>query len=496
MGGNLTGGASGEATKREIVESRLITGALISSVGVGVLLMVLATLQAKWFDDSAPPFSPFLIVIPVALAVAAFYWLVNLAPPWKFFMRRPQAAAEGAGMRPRPPALRLLLFRGFVTAWVTALICIAISALAFGELSRAARTPASLDRYVLSLPMITGSSGNLTAPQSPTVQKSQDAVLVWWVTRQHHELPAGTLPTFLGGLFIITFGLWFPHIVLSQATGAMGLGEKLVAPILGLALVGLGATQQADAAKVEQDVQLVKGGYPAVLGLTPGQKQIKLAMADQPSKPGGDDSDWPRAPDSSKPPSVSGQGGSTYLLNLQGLSPDSISNLESQLARVSDDLEKSNSSAGASAKALADVSAQLQSALRDIENKTRNPLTADDITNLKAKLISLDSNVADLERSAQSNLQTLADTHRTDCVLLVAEGRDLNLLNSTLLDNAKAQDKARHDFFAIPPWQRMFRRAPPGGNADRLQAEQLRLPVEKIQRKSDALQCGATVQSE
>jgi hypothetical protein len=113
------------------------------------------------------------------------------------------------------------------------------------------------------------------APQAP--QQSAPALVLWRTSVNAPDPTQGFLPIVLGGLMISAFGVWFPRINLVSANDKnFGSIEKLIAPVLSLALVGAGAGAQVDASHVIANKALTEQGLPPTISAI-GQPPVYLA---------------------------------------------------------------------------------------------------------------------------------------------------------------------------------------------------------------------------
>jgi hypothetical protein len=110
-----------------------------------------------------------------------------------------------------------------------------------------------------------------TAPAAPTT------VLTWSIDRERTPLPHGIPAIFLGGLFTAAFGIWFARMG-DGADKSIAIGEKLLAPVLSLGLIGFGASQHAEATKEEKDIRLAERGLPPILNVPDGQKGLAVRL--------------------------------------------------------------------------------------------------------------------------------------------------------------------------------------------------------------------------
>lgn len=221
------------ATVRTARGVRNILAAFITAVGFAFLVIAVNALRPDWFEAPWRIYSPFFSLTCFGLGVIAWFCAVN--PPAA--LRAP--GEHHALLRPSRVLLGL-------AALSVVLGCVGLYAMC-------ARTNATApyDQYALSLAPPDG---------DPKVQRS---VLFWWVKRDQSAVPAGALPMFLGSLLAVGFGVWFPKIGLASSSGALGAAEKYVAPLLSLALVGIGANQQSDAVRANMDKILIQEGRPA-----------------------------------------------------------------------------------------------------------------------------------------------------------------------------------------------------------------------------------------
>jgi hypothetical protein len=448
--------------------TRWLMGMFISAVGVGVLVLVLAILQSRWFGDKAAPFSPFLVVVPVVIAAVAFFWIVNRDDnirPAAVGSSGPGSGKDIEADEPRR-SVRIATSAPYGTMLAIAVCAVFLSAAALLVLNFAAQTSPTFDRFALSLPVVNSPLGNSSDAQQSTAPSVPDAVLVWWVKRGHDALPAGTLPTALGGLFIVAFGIWFPRITLPTASGGMTISEKLIAPVLGIALVGIGASQQADAAKADQDVALARQGLPAIVRLSPEQRQLNTTMSNETSN--------------------------VYVVGRDTISPEALAYLKDETQKVTGDLDSEDTAVGKMKGTLSAIDTDLTAISVDLSHRVQSPVTADDVAAVKSRLSSLDGRIETLNAAAEPQLQELAVSRQRGCNLLGLEVTDFDPKIAAALLRAGQAD-SMHEAFINEPWYKhLFKSAPASGDLDRLEVNELQAERGTVDQQFKVLCDGST----
>lgn len=253
-------------------ETQRIVGGLIAAGGIGLIVLAIASLQsARDVEISGP--SPYWSIVPAALAIAILFYVVNPlttereAPTWLARVAR--------------------FVRVLGTGIAVALIILA--AALFAGLAAAPSTPAQFDRFVMQLPSLPAdvqapaiqgeppanpADTGATATATASAPAAQPSFLMWSVKRERPKPPSGVLPTFLGAILIIGFGIWFPHLGLARAKFSADMVGKLVAPLLSLGLVGVGASQHAQAERIQADSKLTDQGLPAYITLPANERAI------------------------------------------------------------------------------------------------------------------------------------------------------------------------------------------------------------------------------
>ena len=229
-------------TPRQTRSTRLILAAFICAVGFTFLVISVSALKPNWFGPPLAPTSPFVILILFALSICIWFYAEN---------RRPQPRLNGTATTIRAVKAVLYLEAGALAA---------IGAFGLYLMRHQSISTPIYDQYALAF-------GDEASPNDPV-----KTVLFWWAKRDQDGAPAGALPMFLGSLLAVGFGVWFPKIALAASEGSLGAVEKFVAPLLSLALVGIGASQQSDQNRADMDRNLTIQGLPASLRLTAQQK--------------------------------------------------------------------------------------------------------------------------------------------------------------------------------------------------------------------------------
>lgn len=291
-------------------KSLLIIGAMISAIGLGVMTLAIAALDENWFTDHTASFSPLWLLAPLILAAISLFAAVNpdTQPQFMARLRRRERfeLAEERELFPiqpiparSPERLALLManqvsmderarrksHRDDVLRFRTMLLSIlsagslAFCLLLLHDLARdlEAAKPAIASHYAIALPAEAWS----TPGDQAAAQPHPPVVLAWQVEGKPPRARLGSaLPIALGGLFLVVLGACFPHVGLSRTDDATTTLAKLAAPTLSLALVGLGAVQQAHAARLAADERLVREGLPSTVRISERRIEHHLARPD------------------------------------------------------------------------------------------------------------------------------------------------------------------------------------------------------------------------
>lgn len=266
-------------------------------------------------------------------------------------------------------------------------------------------------------------------------------VVVWSVENRPADLSNGLLPIFLGGLFICVFGMWFSHISLSAATDGTGLGEKLLAPLLSLALVGIGATQQIETAKIEKDAALAERGLPAVVNVSSTERRERLNSIQKTRE--------------------------VRVLPQGALSVDSAAFLEGKIAVLEKALRERDT------WPLEDK-LKIAAELERLRIELRNP----DIRKIQASLSDGDlelmrKTVAELDEATKVSLAQTEAADKRSCRLLDLSRSELTPTTTELLKTANAKDDALKAFQKRHWLGRIVRKAPEGGAHERQEVVRL-----------------------
>ncbi|WP_296597257.1 hypothetical protein [Phenylobacterium sp.] len=304
-----------------------IMGGFITAVGVGVVAIAIATLREKWRPESgvdALYLQPYILLAPAAVAAIAIFQALNPVvddpppqPPRLPIPRNLRATERHAleaqrwteeqqerqaRQRREDEAHR----KARMTYLPWAFGALVATAILLFLLAAAARRTPNYELFALTLPTAAPAvasappqivrvdrtatskedyaSGETRASTTEVTQQlsahapTRQAVMMWWVRKQPPALPSGLLPMTLGGIFLCLFGAYFPRINITAANSSVGFLEKAVAPALSLALVGVGATQQVQAARSKQDADLAAKGLPAVVSLSPRQLGLRETL--------------------------------------------------------------------------------------------------------------------------------------------------------------------------------------------------------------------------
>ena len=320
-GGIPVAGGGGEETP-QAVEAVLVIGGMISAIGVGVLVMAAANLHNKWFEDWPAPGWATICMLTLLPAVALFFMAVNPELDGVLLLRRRQDDAEWAAFKADPkPSGPFRPSRLLEASWgrrrlfsgLGAVYAVIVGVGLIGWTDAANHRPPRVQQFAIALPapdirpacpedgpcrlfkaVLEKASETHVAPDKAVIETatqdaarakaSEDAraavppaVLTWWVEdKRSDKAPAGVLPLALGGLFLTVLGFWFPHVGLAKFSEASGFTSKLVAPLLSLALVGLGVGQQAEASRIAGDEKLAERGLPATINVPRDQKPVQV----------------------------------------------------------------------------------------------------------------------------------------------------------------------------------------------------------------------------
>jgi hypothetical protein len=351
------------------------------------------------------------------------------------------------------------------------------------DLGRQARRSQVYDQFALTLPLGDAStpqtqamsatdlvslqkgssvvSGAQSSASTSSPNAAAQALFVWWVARERKPVPEGALAMLMGGLFICAFGIWFPRLNLGETGSAIGLSEKLVAPVLSFALVALGATQQADAAKDDRNMELATRGLPAVIGLSREELASKTVERQE----------------------------RLYTFQSTDLSPDAVKYLEAKLEGVAGRVDQNDTAQRSLTGVVNEVNGrliQVQEALRHPQPPSQQ-VTAKDVVAIRGAL-------ADLDRQAGVSLESTAAERAGGCLLLGLELKALPDQIKALDTQATAKDQARKQFYSQHFWLRLGQPAPDSGDLDRQKAAELKNNGAAATRRQNAL-CSAVPQA-
>lgn len=422
----------GETTAVEQDErGRLIVGGLVTAIGLGVLVMALAALQSNWFPESPPKQNLlWLFLLAVGAATTLFVGMnpavdrgftveirrtrtvelaredlrlakelaqANLSEDEKILVRSRsdarRADLEAAVRRP-------VLLRGAVFLSVGALLA-ATCVWQLGALAKEAReSPSTWSQFSLAMPAspladttavaeaVTvgparpggqpGPIDRLTASEKTST--SPPVVLTWWAEQGPAEpgFGGGALPIALGGLFIVALGVWLPHVGFAGLNTAGGAVSKLIAPVLSIGLVALGAGQQAEKTRVEADVRLAEQGLPATVGLTSVQRELRERQI-----------------------------ANLYVLERDRLAPEGLMRIEASLKLLDDDLRAHRSTVAASTTSLLEsdqaLLGQIDRIRLTLRTKSNQPLRVEELGAIRTALSQIELEAA--KRAAEGNAQ-------------------------------------------------------------------------------------------
>lgn len=245
-------------------ETRRVVGGLLAAGGVGLLVLTIFSLRDKW-PHSVESILPFAALIPVSLSIVILFHLINPRSPGSW-----------------TSDLAAWFSRIARSIWVLiAVALVLVGAATFWVATDRSDEPKVFDSFVMQLPAeVAKADADATSQANGDTVKAPKAVgmlsdpgfIMWTAERKGHEPPTGALPTFLGAVLIIAFGLWFPHIRTEQAETAWPQITKLVAPIMSLGLLGVGVSQSNTAEKIKADEKLTKQGLPSYISVPVAQR--------------------------------------------------------------------------------------------------------------------------------------------------------------------------------------------------------------------------------
>jgi len=487
-----SGGASPPDGANE-VESRTIIGAFIAAAGVCVMSWVVIDICGRWPIEGLV-LRPWAIVLLLAFAAGAAFAGMNIfrpsvqpappkappddpqAAPWnpnRTLIRKPTVKSEDERLaeeakakaeaeakskaEEKTKAEAALKRRRRVEAFAACGLALAIAAGLFLTIALQAGDRAAFERFALKLDLPARVADQATLPggqastgQDPAKAASPavEATLVWWAPRKS-ELSNGLLPTFLGGLFICALGVCFSRIGLTAASGGLGLGEKLLAPMVSLGLLGIGATQQIEAAKMEKDAQLAERGLPAVISLSKEVRHERYASELERNQ--------------------------LYVFEREKLSPEGAALLEEKLralqAQVAHDQADSVRLHGLTTQAMGAIGIELES----IRNDLRNPgtrrvgvkLSPDDLDVMRDTVASVEGAIQVRALAAESEQKAQKQAH---CRLLRLEQSEMAPAAAALLRRADEKDRVLAEYRERRFWRRWGKPQPESGDEERARA--------------------------
>jgi polyhydroxyalkanoate synthesis regulator phasin len=344
--------------------TRLIYAGFICAIGYAVLVVVFSQLPAAAAKDTEA-WVYLWPLVAAAIACAALFVAINSSRVrGRSIARRPHQRLD----------LRIAIFGA---------LALILAALGFQGAAYPKDQPRIIDQYAINLPAYNlPGDGAPAADQDlragPAMTKSgtprRPAVqLIWLVARADQGLSSGVLPMFMGGLLAIAFGLAYPHISPKASDDALGWAEKLLAPLLSIALVAVGAGQHADAQKAEAAANMVRQGLPPQVYLDPTTFKAQLHVI----------ADGELNPETAE------------LLRQR------VNDLATQLAAYQNEHGRVDEGQRAAIQDVVQRLASIESVLRK-GVKTGNPeVTRDDVRQLSNAITSLQDRVNDLGATAQ-----------------------------------------------------------------------------------------------
>lgn len=145
----------------------------------------------------------------------------------------------------------------------TLLLCTALAVYlihAVDSTSSAEKTLSAARQFAIAVPV--GTEGNL-----------KTATLFWSLPESEASPDDGLVKMILGAILTIAFGVIYPFIARGGRSEETGFVQKLVVPILGAILFGVGASEQVQAEERKQDIRLVSQGIPPIVSISKGKRE-------------------------------------------------------------------------------------------------------------------------------------------------------------------------------------------------------------------------------
>ncbi len=362
------------------IRTRRIYGGFISAIGFAIEVVVMALLVKD--QGSHLTFFSFagLSLVVLAIAVVLMFRAMNMPNTRRF-----------------SALLGLELYRPVRRRTVYGLVGVAlliIPALGFGIAASPKHKARIYDLYAVVLPAAAPAAATPPGDRCPAPKTSDTAAkacvadagatLTWWAERKEPDLPDGLMAMFLGGLLTIAVGLWYPRVDGRNASGGLASVEKLVAPLLSLGLVALGAGQHDEASKVKAGMEYARQGLPPAVMVNVANQGVTLRIL---------------PPEKTSPETATDLGGK-------------LDDLRDELKRESDAAAKSSD---ANTEAQAEAAANLQAKLTQVAGAISKIAAGDKPPTVTVDTSAIARQLSDLaakDQAFQRELRQKADDNR------------------------------------------------------------------------------------
>jgi hypothetical protein len=106
----------------------------------------------------------------------------------------------------------------------------------------------------------------------------EDTPLISWsVPAYQSAYHDGILLMALSAMLVISFGLIYRHVMVSDDANGKGLFEKILLPLLSTIFFSVGAVEHSEAKKMDADVSLARGGGTKIYALSSDDREAYLA---------------------------------------------------------------------------------------------------------------------------------------------------------------------------------------------------------------------------
>lgn len=463
--------AKGVPAKRASAQDKLtwkIIGAFISASGVGVVAIAITTLRSTWFPNASFPFEPLWLEPYVLAALAAIAaWALFRAntqfatpqrPPKRGGTQRERAAwREQERLRHKDDERKITSSKRWLSTTIAGVTLFSVAFLI--ALAMHANERPAYEQYAITIPTtaapsepgeirtrrttsstsaenagVSTQASDEIREQTFTPQPTRDAVLVWWVKKDRNRLPSGLLPLALGGIFLAVFGAYFPAISLAVAESTAGLVEKLAGPVLGMALVGVGATQQVESDKAQRNYELAQRGLPPVVGLPEHQGAAQRELWSQELR----------------------------TLERERLSADGIELIQAQLAALAEILSDSRQHDASMQREISSTVMELRRLQKFVGQQTPTPDPRENLRHISDR-------VGHLNESARTIASQIEDAQKRRCALAKLSEEQTALRVAELRVQAKSKRDARAHYDRDEFWpgiNRLLTKPPPNGAAE------------------------------